>query len=86
MDRCTLCQLKGICLRVQNTGCSIRFGPKRKEVKGSRRKLRNYDIPDLYPSLSIIQVISSMTMRWTGHVVLLEDERFSCKVFVPRSV
>jgi hypothetical protein len=40
------------------------FGPKRDEVSGGLRKLHN----DLYSSPSIIRVIKSRRMKWTGHV------------------
>jgi hypothetical protein len=40
------------------------FGPKRDEV----RKLHNEELRDLYSSPSIIRIIKSRRMRWTGHV------------------
>jgi hypothetical protein len=40
------------------------FGPKRDEIKGERKQLRN-EISDLYSSSNIIRVIKSR-MRWAG--------------------
>jgi hypothetical protein len=44
------------------------FGLKRDEVTGELRKLHNKELHDLYSSPSIIQIIKSRRMRWTGHV------------------
>jgi hypothetical protein len=44
------------------------FGPKREEVTGEWRKLRNEELHDLYSSPSIIRIIKVMRMRWVGHV------------------
>jgi hypothetical protein len=44
------------------------FGPKRDEVTGEWRKLRNEELSDLYSSPSIIKIIKSQRMRWAGHV------------------
>jgi hypothetical protein len=46
------------------------FGPKRDEVTGEKRKLRNGELNNLYPSPSIVWVIKSRRMRWAGHVAL----------------
>jgi hypothetical protein len=43
------------------------FGPKRDE-DGSRRKLHNDELHDLYPSPNIVMVIKSRKMKWVGHV------------------
>jgi hypothetical protein len=43
------------------------FGPKRDEVTGRWRKLRNEELPDLYSSPSIIRIIKPRKMRWVGH-------------------
>ena len=40
------------------------FGPKRKEVAGEWRKLRNEELNDVYPSANIFQVKKSRRMRW----------------------
>jgi hypothetical protein len=45
----------------------IIFGPKRDEVTGDSRKLHNEELHNLYSSPSIIRMISSRRMRWTGH-------------------
>jgi hypothetical protein len=45
------------------------FGPKRNGVVGKWRKVHNEELHNLYFSLSIIRVIKSRRMRWTGRVV-----------------
>jgi hypothetical protein len=44
------------------------FGPKRDEVTGKWRNLHNDELNDLYSSPTIVRVIKSRRMRWTGHV------------------
>jgi hypothetical protein len=44
------------------------FGPKRDEVTRKLRKLHNEQLNELYPSPSIVRVIKSRRIRWTGHV------------------
>jgi hypothetical protein len=44
------------------------FGPKRDEVKGEWRRLRNEETNDLYSSPNIIRVNKSRRMRRAGHV------------------
>jgi hypothetical protein len=43
------------------------FGPKRDEVTGEWRKLHNEELHDLYSSPSIIRIMKSKRMKWTGH-------------------
>jgi hypothetical protein len=51
------------------------FGPKRDEVIGGWRKLCNEKLHNLCFSQSIIRMIKSRRMRWTGHVARMgEDE------------
>jgi hypothetical protein len=44
------------------------LGPKRDEVTGGSRELHNEELHNLYSSSSIISMIKSRRMRWTGHV------------------
>jgi hypothetical protein len=41
---------------------------KRDEVTGGWRKLHNEEVNNFYSSPSIIRMIKSRRMRWTGHV------------------
>jgi hypothetical protein len=51
------------------------FGPKRDEVTGVWRKLYNEEIHSLYSSPSIIRLIKSRRMRWTGHLAQMGEKR-----------
>jgi hypothetical protein len=51
------------------------FGPKRNEVMGEWRKLHNVELSNLYSSPSIIRIIKSRRMRWTGHVARIGRRR-----------
>jgi hypothetical protein len=51
------------------------FGPKRDEVTGGWRKLHNEELHNLYSSRSIIRMIKSRRMRWTGHVARMGEKR-----------
>ena len=44
------------------------FGPKRDEVTGEWRKLRNEELNDLYSLQNIVRVVKSRRMRWAWHV------------------
>jgi hypothetical protein len=44
------------------------FGPKRDEVIGGWRKLHNEELDNLYCSPSIIKMMKSRRVRWTGYV------------------
>jgi hypothetical protein len=44
------------------------FGAKRDEVTEGWRKLHNDELHNLYSSPSIIRIIKSRRIRWTGHV------------------
>jgi hypothetical protein len=45
------------------------FGPKRDEVTGGWRKVRNDELHNLFSSPSIIRMIKSRRMRLAWHVV-----------------
>jgi hypothetical protein len=51
------------------------FGPKRDEVTGEWRKLRNEELHDLYSLSSIIGIMKSRRMRWAGHVTRMGEKR-----------
>jgi hypothetical protein len=59
-------------LRVfENSVLRIIFGPKSDEVTGEWRKFHNEEFHDLYSSPTIVRVIKSRGIRWTGHVARL---------------
>jgi hypothetical protein len=58
------------------------FGPKRDEVSGEWRKLHNAELRDLYSSPSIIGMIKSKRMRWTGHVARMGEKRNAYRLLV----
>ena len=49
------------------------FGPKRDDVTGDWRKLRNVELNDMYSSPSIVRVIKSRGMRWVGNVARMGE-------------
>jgi hypothetical protein len=61
------------------------FGPKRDEVTGEWRKLHNEEIRDLYYSPSIIRIIKSRRMRWTGHVARMGAKRNAYRLLVRKT-
>jgi hypothetical protein len=58
------------------------FGPKRDEVTGDWRKLRNEELHNLYSSPDIIRQAKSRRITWAGHVVRMREERKVYKVLV----
>jgi hypothetical protein len=60
------------------------FGPKRDEVTGEWRRLRNEKLNDQYSSPNIIRVIKSRTMRWAGHVARMGEVRSAYRILVGR--
>jgi hypothetical protein len=44
------------------------FGPKKKEMKGGRRKLHNEELHSLNSSPNIIRMIKLRRTRWVWHV------------------
>jgi hypothetical protein len=59
------------------------FGPKRDEVTGEWRRLRNEELNDLYSSPNI-RVIKSRRMRWEGHVARMGEKRGAYRILVER--
>jgi len=58
------------------------FGPKRDEVTGEWRKLRNVELNNLYSSPNIVRVIKSRRMRWAGHVARMGEGKGVYRVLV----
>ena len=58
------------------------FGPRRAEVTGEWRRLRNEELNDLYSSPNIVRVIKSRRMRWARHVTRVGEERGAYRVLV----
>jgi hypothetical protein len=61
------------------------FGPKRDEVTEGWRKLHNEELHNLYSSPSIIRMIKSKRMRWTGNVEGVGEKRNTYRVLVGKS-
>ena len=58
------------------------FGPRRDEVSGECRKLRNEELNDLYSSPNIVRVIKSRRMGWAGHLACVGERRGVYRVLV----
>jgi hypothetical protein len=61
------------------------IGPKRAEVTGGLRKLYNKELHNLYSSPSIIRIIKSRSMRWTGHVARIMEKRTVYRLLVEKT-
>jgi hypothetical protein len=61
------------------------FGPKRDGVTGGWRKLHNKEFHRLYSSPSVIRIIKSRRMRWTGHVTRMGEKRNVYRLLVGKS-
>jgi hypothetical protein len=51
-------------------------------VTGGWRKLHNDEPLDLHTSSSIIRMMKSRRMRWTGHVARMGTKRNECRLLV----
>ena len=51
------------------------FGPRRDEVTGEWRRLRNEELNDLYCSPNIVRVIKWRRMRWARYVACMGEKR-----------
>ena len=58
------------------------FGPKRNELTGEWRKLRNEELNNLYSLRNIVRVVKSRRMRWAGHVARVGEDRGVHRVLV----
>jgi hypothetical protein len=67
--------IKNICRVFENRVLRRIFGPKKAEVIGSWRKLRNEELHNLYSSPVIIRMIKSRRMKWAGHVARMGTKR-----------
>jgi hypothetical protein len=52
-----------------------RFGRKRDEVTGGRRKLHNEQLRDFHSLPNIIRMIKSKMMKWAKHVAGMGEKR-----------
>jgi hypothetical protein len=55
----------------ENTVLRNIVGPKRDEVTGEYRRLRNEELNNLHSSPNIVRVTKSRKIRWARHVALL---------------
>jgi len=70
-------------LRVFENGVLSKIsGPKRDEVTGDRRRLRDKELHVLHSSPNIIWVIKSRRVKWTEHVACMGDRRSAYRVLV----
>jgi hypothetical protein len=58
------------------------FGPKRDEMSEGWRKLHKVELHNLYSSPSIIRMMKSRRMRWTGHVARMGENRNAYRILV----
>jgi hypothetical protein len=56
--------------------------PKRDDVTGEWRKLRNEELGDLYCSPRIIRIFKSRKMRLVGHVAQIGEKRNAYRLLV----
>jgi hypothetical protein len=66
----------------ENSVLRIIFGSKGDEVTGSWRKLHNEKFHNLYSWTSIIIMVKSRRMRWTGHVARIGEKRNAYRILV----
>jgi hypothetical protein len=60
------------------------FEPKREEVSEELRKLHNEQLHNLYSPPNIIKVIKLTRMKWSGHIVHMEEMRNVYKILVAK--
>jgi hypothetical protein len=57
------------------------YGPKREEVTGDWRKLRNAELNNLF-SPKMTGVMKFRRLRWVGHVACMGEKISACRVMV----
>jgi hypothetical protein len=68
--------------KVTSLAYSNLFEPKRDEVTGEWRKLRNEELNDLYYSPNVVRVIKSRRMRLAEYVTRMGERRAVYRVLV----
>jgi hypothetical protein len=61
------------------------FGPKRDEVTGGWRKLRNEELHNLYSSPSIIRMMKSRKVKRAGHLAPMRANRNAYNILAGKS-
>jgi hypothetical protein len=68
----------------ENRVLRIIFDPKKDEVTGLWRKLRNEGLHELYLSHAIVRVIKPRRVRWEGHVARIGEGRGVYRVLMEK--
>jgi hypothetical protein len=58
------------------------FGPKRDEVTGGWRKVRNEELRNVCSSSYVIRMMVSWKMRWAGYVACTRKKRNAYRILV----
>jgi hypothetical protein len=61
------------------------FGPKRDKVMEGWRKLHNEELHNLYPLPSIIRIMKSRRMKWTGQVARMGNTWNAYRILVGKT-
>jgi hypothetical protein len=60
------------------------FGPKRDDVTGDWRKLRNEELHNLYSSQNIIRMIKSRRMRRAGYIARMGEKMTAYRILLEK--
>ena len=69
----------------EKRGTRSLFRPKRTEVTGGWRKLRDDGLNYVYALPYIVTVIKSRWMRWAGHMACMGKKKNTYRAFVGKS-
>jgi hypothetical protein len=58
------------------------FGPRRDDMTGKWREHHNEELRNLYSSPSIIRLLKSRRMRWSGHVARMRAKKNAYRLLV----